>query len=646
MAEAIIAAATAVGTWVSNTVIATFGAGAAGGGASGAVAGGVGIGGGVVGGAVGFAAAAAGLVAETLVYTGASAAATALAAPDMPKAEAGKVALKQTMPLREFALSPCRKSGAFMLWESDRHTFDVYAVVDQRATFGDKWLHDDKVTVTSNIVQRLPGGAYGGNRVKMFFREGALDQLSFTADAPTIEFNQLATGTWTEDHRLAGIAAVCISCEPQDMEGFHKTYPQGVPVGSFEVFPGICDFRILGTDPGEHDPEDDATWESSDNPIAQIGHLLTGLYPGEEKDAEIAAVIEPFLADWIQAADDCDDPIDLNAGGTEPRYRSRNLWFRSSTPEAEVLGNALQACDGWMCEAGDGSVKINAGYYRAPTVTLDGNRIGAIKSLEYTRGRPSEQAVNDWPFKWVSVEQDYSSVPGDPWRNAAVIDEVGDLRSQPVEFICVPSHSQGRRLLKRRDLRANPLGYGAIVYDLGGLEVIGEQYINFDFVDGTYDELDGAVLEILGPPRVDLTNMTVSFAFLHLDVDQLNAWDKTTEEGEAPEIISRHESEELAEAVIVLLEPHETLAKVYISVNEDPDTNNFGARYRQTGEESWTEVADVTATDVGGGVRKFLMAPFLAWDIEYEICARAVDGDVYGDWSAPETITLTEPGGP
>ncbi len=589
-----------------------------------------------------------GTAAEIGIQVGVSMGVNALFQPDVPRPEAGETSLKQTMPQRRYALSRCRLGGAYVCWESKHKTYDIVAILDQQVSrLGDYWLHDDKVTLDGYNVEQLTGGAYGGNRVKIWTRLGLPTETSYTAD---VDFSPLGTGVWTEDHRGDGITSACIVTDAASQEKFHRVFPNGSPVLSVEAFPLLYDWRDE-----DQDIEDIDTWGEADgNPVVALANYLTGYRDATadpEKQARWDRIIAPQLSAWTQAADDCDATVPLKAGGTEPRYRIANLWHNASTHPAEVLAKILEAMDGWVAEDGDGSWTIQAGYYRTPTINIDGNRPNAVRSISFNRGRQSERTANHWPFKYLSVAQDYYSVPGDPWRNDDMIDDAGEEISDPVEFGIVPSHGQARRLLKRRDLRVNCLGWGTITFDYCGLALPGERYFSWDFVDGEWDSLDGAVFEIIGKPRMDFQSMAVEVDVIQVDPTKLNAWDAATEEGEAPDLVGDTDEDEAGDEEIAITDAvwdESALARFLVTVNDYGAVHKVALRYRVDGDTLWTEASPVTPAPNGLGGYYFV-SPNLDWDTDYELSVAAVDSDdFYSPWSpTPFDASMPpEPGGP
>ncbi len=103
-----------------------------------------------------------------------------------------------------------------------------------------------------------------------------------------------------------------------------------------------------------------ASWSPSANPVVQIYNILRGIalpdgsiWGGESAEADLP------LDAWFAAMNDCDLPVSLSEGGTEPQYRAG---FEVTVDEepASVIEELLKGCSGQMAEVG-GIWKIRVG---------------------------------------------------------------------------------------------------------------------------------------------------------------------------------------------------------------------------------------------------------------------------------------------
>ncbi|HYD26963.1 hypothetical protein [Brevundimonas sp.] len=634
MPQAMVAAVAAVGNWVAHATATVL------------INAGVGIN-------TAFAIAhVAGAVVEGLVYTGLQAGAAALMAPEVPKSEAGKTALLQPMPARQYVLGQARVSGPYMLWESKKRLYDVIAFADQELdSIGKLWLHDDEVTVdANNKVNRLPTGAYGGHGVWIFTRLGLPTETSYTVEStlggsgevpvgPT-PFSELGADVWTEDHRLDGIASGCLICAPVEQDRFHRVFPNGYPVLQVEAKAKHYDWRPEGVD--EQDPDDDATHLPSLNPIVLLANYLTTPTETETRGDRFDRLILPQIQSWTTAADDCDDEIPLKAGGSEPRYRAVGVFYYASTHPVEVIARLLEACDGWMAESGDGSWTVQAGVFREPTFTLVGKAEGGhIREIVHNTGRPSEQAVNELAFSYNSLDHAYSMAPGDPWRDEADIAELGAVMTQSLPLGAVPSHGQGRRLCKRRMHRMTAPGWGRCRTDLVGFNILGERLIKIAVEDGEWDALQDITVEVVGSPRIDFKNLAVEFDYVVIDIAAANAWDPETEEGEAPlsdDDLGDTDPDSIDTPTIGGVA--EDGVQLEITLTGLETGANVATRWRELGMENWLTASPNEPVNLGGGIWT-INTSTVTQGATLEVAIAAVIDGFYSDWTEPFEFTTT-----
>jgi hypothetical protein len=227
----------------------------------------------------------------------------------------------------------------------------------------------------------------------------------------------------------------------------------------------------------------------------------------------------------------CQEPVNLKAGGTEERYRSDGFFTLDGDP-ADVLRAMLAACDGWISENADGTLALKVGKYRAPAAgtELTGDH---IRGFTVRKGVPEHELVTELVPQYVEPELDYTEAPVQPWRDEAAISATGKVRSQPLPLPWVRSHSQARRLAKRKMAQLNARLTGSLVCTLYALRYLGERWIRVqapelaDFAD--------LVIENLGM-TIDLMTQTVTLRFGSVNPNEIDAWDPATEEGDRPAI--------------------------------------------------------------------------------------------------------------
>lgn len=439
-------------------------------------------------------------------------------APSIPTPDSGHQVIRQAIPSRITGYgTSVRLGGAYVLFEEDSGTsYDVVAFHHgEVSAISGYYLHDDVVEINgSGIVQALGDGRYAGSVITIKTRLGLPTETAYS------EVTTPLSTIWTSAHRGDGIASLALICAPTaSVEDFHNVYPRGKPEPSV-----VADLRaILDIRTGDV--------LVTNNPVLQLIDFLTNTDYG--MGLPYATLITPVLADLIVEADLCDDAIELDAGGDEKRYESHGTFPLDSDP-VNIINTILDTCDGWISENGDGSLALKVGVYRAPSITITEDH---IRGFSLQKGVADEELVNEITFDYTSPLADYKTVPGQPWRDEASISELGKVRSQRLALPWVYSHSQGRRLSKRRTAQLNPTMQGTLTTTLYGLTILGERWIRIHaplvLADFTY-----LVVEVRGV-TIDLATAQVTIKFVTVNPNTIDAWDPATEEGSAPEIPSK-----------------------------------------------------------------------------------------------------------
>jgi hypothetical protein len=263
----------------------------------------------------------------------------------------------------------------------------------------------------------------------------------------------------------------------------------------------------------------------SPNPVLQLLDYLT--HPDRGPGLDYDTLIAPRLAEWMAEADICEEAIAKADGHHEPRYVS-NGWAFLSTEPSEVIGAILATCDGWLAEAGDGTLIVTVGKYRAPDVTLTDEH---IVGFQIDKGVADESIVNEVQFSYTAPQANWRDCPGIGMRDEASIAEIGVVRSDRLQLTWVQCHSQGRRLAKRALARHQAPARGQLSTGLYGLRALGKRWVRVQCSDVA--DLADAVIEI-SKVRIDLANARLTFEWTLVNPNSIDAWDPATEEGVPP----------------------------------------------------------------------------------------------------------------
>jgi hypothetical protein len=455
--------------------------------------------------------------------------------PSLPSPEDGSQPLKQSIPPRIKGYGRCRLGGYYMLFErgasvAPAASYDCMAYhsgrIDQFVSF---FLHDDYVSMSGDIshggiayvLGTYADARYGGNRVSI---ETAIG-LDTQAASALLTSDAGINAVWTSDFRGQGIAWAAMVCSGvNDPALFTKNYPHGLPVLSV-----VADCSPV-FDPRDvsQSRSDPSTWKISYNPVIQLIDFITNPEGGLGEDYDV--VVAPQLSRWITEANVCDVSVPTADGGTEPRYQA-NGWFQYDNKPEDVIGALLASCDGWLAEAGDGSIGITVGLYRAPSdppLTLD--HITGF-SLDY--GVSDEETVNQLEISYTDPAQKYVQIQTVPVRDEASIAAIGAVRSQPLDLKWVQSNAQARRLGVRAMNRLSGEVTGTFTTGLYGLRYLGKRWvpIQYPFVAG----LENCVVEIQDS-EVDLLAGSITWKFLSINPDSIESYNAAVDEGPPPTV--------------------------------------------------------------------------------------------------------------
>lgn len=229
----------------------------------------------------------------------------------------------------------------------------------------------------------------------------------------------------------------------------------------------VPDIRLPGVD-----PEDQSTWvygTSGNNPALQmLAYLLGWKINGKLAVGKGVPVQRLDLDSFITAANFCDEPVTLAAGGTEPRYRSAGVVSEADTPTT-VLSNLNAAMNGVLRDAG-GKLALTVLHndLAVPVASFTENDIigeehwKQTASLNETFNIVRGRFVDPSNFSLYQLK-DYPEV---------AIDSPDDIdRIDPFELPMVQSASQAQRLAKQRLQRVQYAGTYSVTVNARGWQV-------------------------------------------------------------------------------------------------------------------------------------------------------------------------------
>ena len=360
-----------------------------------------------------------------------SVASAALSRPVSPKPENVQLTIRQAVGprIRHYGLV---RAGGTMVFFRTRGGFFYRVVVHGHGEIDGIEAHIlNKEEVSLDLGGWVTDAQYvvnGRARVRILSRPGAV---------PGLPYAQIGAvwPEWDDTHRLDGLWTSLTIAEQVGSEDYRATYPNNEPA-----------LEIVARTARVRDPRSGITAYST-NAAAIIGDFIEHA-DGFNRPGRL------HLPSFQQAAADCDDPIPLSAGGTEPRYRICGSFSLAERPQ-DVLRGLLDACAGAVSLRPDGTIGLRVGKRRAPTVVL--TIADVIGMQDFSSGPDQLDRYNELPFTYVDPALGFVQTTGESWSDAAREAIDGETMVGPqLDLSFVPSHGQGRRIAKQRLAADNP----------------------------------------------------------------------------------------------------------------------------------------------------------------------------------------------
>lgn len=361
-----------------------------------------------------------------------------------------------------------------------------------------------------------PGVWWDNNRVFLHYHLGTDSQVadSFLTTA--------FPARWTAQHQLNGIAYTVGKFNGVPLEDFATVYQAGVP--SYSAL--VRGAKVYDPRESAHDWDDPSTWEWTQNAALIVLDYLTH----DDGMRLPKSLFSDSLADWIAAADYCDEIVPLigalETGDGEARYRLSGVYEFTEKP-VDVLKKMLACFDARVYLKEDSSITIDVGRFVAPDDDTTFTDDDILAYSNFRRGAAKTELKNEVRAIYTSPGHDYLPQEADPWRDEDSITLDG-LQTITLPLEWCPSHSQARRIMKVQAYRLNPTWMGTIVTNARGLGALNKRYIHLTIsdlgIDTTFFVLKSDINLLSGACTFEV----VSFP------EEAYDWD-ATEEGNSPE---------------------------------------------------------------------------------------------------------------
>lgn len=535
--------------------------------------------------------------------------------------------LKQTVAPRRRYYGESKVGGTYVFWRANGGKLYLFLdlIDDTISSFEELYLDDNVVTLDDDGFVIVPTSYTFKNvkRVQVLTQLGEPDQEALDlmlADFP---------GVWTEQHRLRGVATALIVAQTVAAGNFNAVYPQGIP-----EFQAVCKCaKVYDPRDPDQDWNDPETWEYSDNYALCLLDFL--VHP--DGMALPKALVLPAIDDWAARADDCDEQMDLAAGGTEPRFR---LWGGYELDEARktVLQRILDASGGQVVQRNDGAPILRLPEWHDPAgmVTLTDEHISTFSTLR--PGPDMGDRYNEIRATIVLKETGYQEDEAQPWRDEVAIAAEG-LQSKQLDLTMCASNRQARVRMKLEAYRSNPEWLGTAVTNAYGMNALGEPLIRIKKSAYSFDQ----VVEPTDFP-VDATSYSCAITFRSIQ-EEAFLWD-VSEEGVTPEMADKGDPQAIQppQNVDVVVDFNGWATGVeapqIIATCDDPGRDDFIFYGETRIHDAMVPDDDATWTAMLTAVASFraVSAPLNPGDYDVRVRFQAASGAI-SDWVYERSIS-------
>lgn len=464
-----------------------------------------------VGGTVLFGTVTAAAVTGTVVLTAASVAASYAAQTLMaqkPRRERQQATFNEAMGPRRFIYGQALVGGTRAFWDSRQGELHqcIMLCSHEIDSIAEYWVGD--VRVDTDL------GTAGGNvstypmTGKVFFEPylGTADQAAATllrARYPEV---------WSVDHRLRGIAHVCVSFGGVKKDDQSKVFPQGAYT---QLRFGVKGKKIFDPSLGTMDPENPATWAWGDNSGDVI---LDYLRSADGYRRPLSQIDLPSFEDFHAH---CAENVPRADGSPVGRYRTWGAVGFDEEPQA-ALARLHSACDGIHYQGPTGKIGIRHGGWTGPLINISTRH---ITGAALTQGNDKLGAYNRLKVSYTDPDNYYQATEltaRDDLASQAQIGIVEEVR----DLSMVPDWTQAARIAKIMMAEDNPLWKGTIATDLMPLDAL-----IAPAVDITYDPVPDGVEPLMNAPckigsltlRGDLSGCDLGFSAVPASAREWNA---------------------------------------------------------------------------------------------------------------------------
>lgn len=198
-------------------------------------------------------------------------------------------------------------------------------------------------------------------------------------------------------------------------------------------------------------------------------------------DRDGAGVLGAYVDndDFKAPADNADELLSTNGGGTVRRYHGQLAYDLTTAPE-DIVKRLQTVTDARLYLKPNGKIGIHPGKWVEPSVRIHD---GCISSYELTDSSGPLREANEITLSYTNPLAGFTEAACDPWRDEDDISSTGQTKTMPIEAYEIQHHHHGRRVQKLAAMRASARWQGTIVTDLWGLKARNSRFIKLEVQD-------------------------------------------------------------------------------------------------------------------------------------------------------------------
>lgn len=344
-------------------------------------------------------------------------------------------------------------AGRRVYWRGYQKKNKRLAIVDQLADWecgGLKavWVDGvrkslDSVATVGTEHARYEVEDFDGRFIVKFFRGTMTQSADSELVADEVDGVGATIGTWTSNHRGAGVCYVSWSLSFSKDDKITQVPGLLWELDGAKLYDPRKDSTNGGT--GPHRWNDPTTWEFSDNPAICSYNYRRGFFRNGIRIHGMGIPVYDLLHEVYEtSANICDETV-IEGGGPEKRYRVSLI--SNDDAEHRIALDAFDAAMAGESVERTGQFGVLAGASYNTEMTLRDTDLIVGKPWEYQPKRPISELYNAVHVSYLNMNQPWSTDTLTPITDAGYEAEDGNERiGKDVDLPMVPRAYQARRI--------------------------------------------------------------------------------------------------------------------------------------------------------------------------------------------------------